>query len=229
MEETTIQSRIDGIERKLDIILEEMDLQRRRRNELEDLRDDLLRVGNDVYRDTIEELEEFSDTLDPADAILLGKKLLRNVDNIKTAFEQLESARDFLADFMSISGDMFNEVLEKMDEFDRKGYFELMKKSGEAVDAFTSAFTPADFDRLNEAVPRLAEILKRVSKPELVEKLDTATRVFDSYEYDTSRSPGIPKLIGAMTSREVRTGMFYMLGLMKETVKSLEGGGPSAV
>ncbi|MFC1539663.1 hypothetical protein ACFL6H_09580, partial [Candidatus Latescibacterota bacterium] len=153
---------------------------------------------------------------------LLGKKLVRNINNIKAAFEQLESARDFIADFSSISGDMFNDVMLKFDEFDRKGYFELMKKSGETLDKIASAFSPEDIDRLNKTIPRFASILKRLSKPELVEKLDIAVQVFESYKFDPAASAGPVKLASGMMSRETRTGLLYMLGLMRETVKTLQ-------
>jgi hypothetical protein len=222
MENAKIQNQIDDINSKLDIILEEIGKQRQQRRELVELRDDLLRVGKDVSRDVIDELEELSSTFETKDAILLGKQLLRNFNNIKTAFEQLESARDFIADFSSISGDLFNDVMLKFDEFDRKGYFDLMKKGGETLDVIASTFSPDDFDRLNETIPRFASILKRLSKPELVEKLDTAVQVFDSYEFDASKSAGPVKLISGAMSSEARTGMLYMLGLLRETVKTLQ-------
>ncbi|MFC1489758.1 hypothetical protein ACFL6K_00965 [Candidatus Latescibacterota bacterium] len=221
MENTKIQNQIDDINSKLDIILEEIGKQRQQRRELVELRDDLLRVGKDVSRDVIDELEELSSSFEIKDAILLGKQLLRNINNLKTAFEQLESARDFIADFNSISGDLFNDVMLKFDEFDRKGYFELMKKGGETLDIIAAEFSPEDIDRLNKNIPRFASILKKLSKPELIEKIDTAVQVFDSYKYDSSKSAGPVKLISGAMSSEARTGMLYMLGLMRETVKSL--------
>ena len=222
MNDKQLQAQVDDINRKLDIVLDEIEHQRRQRNELEDLRDDLLRVGADVYNDTVTELEEFSGSMHPGDALLLMKQLLRNIGNIKMAFEQLESARDFLADFNSISGDMFNDVLLKLDEFDRKGYFELMHRMGGIAETVADSFSPEDLERMNQAIPRMAGIVKRLTQPDLIEKMDTATRVFERYEFDPSRSSGLLTLLRAMMSREVRTGMLYSLGLMRETVQALQ-------
>jgi hypothetical protein len=222
MEDTQLREQVADIGRKLDIVLEEIGRQKLQRSEIADLRDDLLRVSNNIFEDTVEELEEFNETLDMQEVLLLGKKLIRNIGSIKTTFEQLESAKDFLADFNSISSDMFNEVLEKLDEFDRKGYFDLMRKTGDTLDTVAASFSPEDLDQLNAAIPRIADIVRRLSRPEMVERLDAATKTFDTFEYDPAGSPGVIALIRAMMSREVRTGMLYSLGLMRETVKTLQ-------
>jgi len=222
MEENILQNQIDGINRKLDVIVEEMDAQRRLRNEISDLRDDLMRVGDDVFKASIVELEEFSDTLSTGDVLQLVKKLARNVNSIKTAFEQLESARDFVADVNSISGDMFNNVLLKLDELDRKGYFSLLKESENTLDAFASSFSADDLKRLNDSIPVLVGMLKRLSDPDLIEKLETAVNVFDEYRFDPDTKVSTIGLAKEMTRPEVRKAALYMMGLMKNIVNAYE-------
>ena len=98
-----LQRQVDEINRKLDVILEEVDLQRRHRREMEDLRDDAMRVGKDVYQTAIVELEEMHENVDTADIAHLLKRILRNIDSINATLESLESTRDFLQDFSPIS------------------------------------------------------------------------------------------------------------------------------
>ena len=222
MEEKTLKYQIDDINRKLDVIVAEMDAQRRLRNEVSDLRDDLMRVGNDVFQSSINELEEFSDTLCTGDVLQLVKKLARNVNNIKTAFEQLENARDFVADMSSISSDMFNNVLLKLDELDRKGYFALLKETERTFDAFVSSFSADDLKRLNESIPVLTGILKRLSDPDLIGKLETAVNVFDDYRFDPETRVSTIGLAKEMTRPEVRKATLYITGLMKNLVKAYE-------
>ncbi|MFC1607945.1 hypothetical protein ACFL47_08240 [Candidatus Latescibacterota bacterium] len=222
MEENILQNQIDDVNRKLDVIVAEMDAQRRLRNEISDLRDDLMRVGDDVFRASIIELEEFSDTLNTGDVLQLVKKIARNVNSLKTAFEQLESARDFVADVNSISGDMFNSVMLKLDELDRKGYFALIRESEKTLDAFASSFTADDLKLLNDSIPTLTGILKRLSNPELIEKLETAVTVFDEYQFDPETKVSTIGLVKEMTRPEVRKAALYMMGLMKNIVKAYE-------
>ena len=222
MEEKALQNQINDINQKLDVIVAEMDAQRRLRNEVSDLRDDLMRVGNDVFQASINELEEFSDTLNTGDILKLMKKLVRNVNNIKTAFEQLESARDFMADMNSISRDMFNSVLLKLDDLDRKGYFALLKETERTFDAFVSSFSVDDLRRLNESIPVITGILKRLSDPDLIEKLGTAVNVFDDYRFDSQTRVSTIGLVKEMNRPEVRKATLYITGLMKNLVEAYE-------
>ncbi len=76
MEEIKTQNQIDEINRKLDLILEEIELQKKHRREMEDLKDDLFRVGKDLYETAVVELEEVHDHIQTGDILHLGKKLL---------------------------------------------------------------------------------------------------------------------------------------------------------
>ena len=98
MAESDLQAQLDDLHRKLDVILAEIDLQRRHRQEMDDLKDDLMRVGRDVYRSAVVELEDMHDSLSTAEVLHLGKKMLRNVGIITSVVDQLESLKDFLVD-----------------------------------------------------------------------------------------------------------------------------------
>ena len=76
MVENKMQDQINDINKKLDIILEEIELQRVHRREMEDLKDDLMRVGKDVFQSTVEELEEVADHIKTGDILHLGKSYL---------------------------------------------------------------------------------------------------------------------------------------------------------
>ena len=73
MDETNLQERLDRLESKLDIILEETEQLRRQRHELEELKDDLMRVGTEVFKKTVEELDEIHGEIESGDIVHLGK------------------------------------------------------------------------------------------------------------------------------------------------------------
>lgn len=223
MENRDIQHQIDDINRKLDIIIGEVEAQKRLRRGAEDLGDDLMRVGTDVFNSAVTELDEFTYTLDLGDVILLGKQLLRNISNIKAAFEQLESARDFIADASTISKDLFNDVLLKLDELDKKGYFSLLAESEQLLDTFVSSVSPDDLKRLNETIPKLAGMMKTLSKPEVIGMMEGAVNAFETTPFDPGRKASVFSLMKEATSPEIRSGMLYMLSLFKNTVQEWKG------
>ncbi len=49
MEDKIMQTQIDEINRKLDLVLDEIEHQKKHRREMDDLKDDLMRVGTDLY------------------------------------------------------------------------------------------------------------------------------------------------------------------------------------
>jgi hypothetical protein len=134
MSEQFLQDQIDAMNRKLDLILQEIELQQRHRREIEDLKDDLMRVGKDVYQSAVVELEDVHDYLQTGDILYLGKKLLRNVTTLTRMFEQLESMRDFLQDAAPLARESFIDFMHTLDEFDRKGYFAFMRELGRVAD-----------------------------------------------------------------------------------------------
>jgi len=222
MSENTTQTQIDAINTKLDIIIDEMEQQKRYRHEFEDLRDDLMRVSSDVFKASLEELKELNDTFEPNDLIILGKHMLRNMNNFKEMFAQIESARDFMADFMSISSDMMNNVLVKMDELDRKGYFDLMAETEKTLDTVASSFKPEDIRNLNETLPTVLSIVKRMSDKELIGKVDKAVTCFENYSFDASKKVSTIALMKDAMDPDVRQGMMYMLGLFKNVIKEYQ-------
>ena len=73
METIRTQDQIDEINRKLDYIIEEIELQKSHRKEMEDLKDDLMRVGTDLYKSAIKELEEVHEQVNTGDMLFLGR------------------------------------------------------------------------------------------------------------------------------------------------------------
>jgi hypothetical protein len=76
MENKNLQEQVFELNKKLDLVLEEIEHQKRSRREMDDLKDDLMRVGKDLYSTAVEELEEVHDHLNTGDLLHLGKKLL---------------------------------------------------------------------------------------------------------------------------------------------------------
>ena len=58
MTELQIQEQLDAIHGKLDTVIAEISLQQRHRREMDDLKDDLLRVGKDMYKTVLVDMDE---------------------------------------------------------------------------------------------------------------------------------------------------------------------------
>lgn len=215
MEEKNIQNQIDEINKKLDVILEEIELQRRHRREMEDLKDDLMRVGTDLYKTAVDELEELSDSFDTKDLLYLGKKLLRNVNTINRVVEQLESVNDFMKDFAPLSRDGIIDLMNKLDEYDRKGYFEFMKEGGRIVDNIVTSFKPEDARALADNIVTILETVRNLTQPDMLHSLNSAVNVYKNLDIEITEKVSFFGLLKELNTPEMKKGLAFAVQFLK--------------
>lgn len=221
MEEAKTQTQINEINRKLDIILEEIELQRKHRREMEDLKEDLFRVGKDLYETAVTELEEVHDHIQTGDILHLGKKLLRNVNNLNRAFDQLESTRDFLRDISPLVRESIIDLMNKMDEFDRKGYFQFIKELQRVGDNVVTSFTPNDVKLLGDNIVTILNTIKNLTQPDMLQAINNAVAVYKNIDVTVDEKVSLFSLLKELNSPEVKRGLAVGLKFLKN-LASLE-------
>lgn len=215
MNEKNTQQQLDEIQAKLNIILEEIELQRRHRREMDDLKDDLMRVGKDLYSTAIEELEEVHDQLSTGDIWYLFKKLLRNVNNITRTFEQLESAKDFFSDFAPVSRELTIDLMNKLDEFDRKGYFAFLKELEKILDRIVTSFTADDVKNLGDNIVTILETVKNLTQPDMLQTINSAVSIYRKLDIEIVEDISTLKLIRELNNPETRKGLAFAIKFLK--------------
>ena len=215
MEETKTQNQIEEINKKLDIILEEIELQKKHRREMEDLKDDLFRVGKDLYESAVVELEEVHDHIKTGDILYLGKKLLRNVNNLNKAFDQIESARDFLQDVSPLVRHSIIDFMSKLDEIDRKGYFQFAKELQKAADNVVTSFTPDDVKHLGDNIVTILNTIKNLTQPDMLHAINNAVSVYKNIDVTVAKKVSFFSLLKEMNSPEVKRGLAVGLKFLK--------------
>ena len=215
MNEKNTQNQIDNINRKLDLILEEIELQKRHRREMEDLKDDLMRVGKDIYNTTVEELEEVHDHIQTGDMLYLGKKLLRNINNITATFEMMESAKDFMEDFTPISRELAIDFMNKMDEFDRKGYFDFIRELNKGLDNVVESFSVEDVKALGDNLVTILNTIKSLTQPDMLQAVNNAVSVYKNLDIEIKDDVSLFSLIREMNKPETRKGMAFAVKFLQ--------------
>ncbi len=217
-EAAELRRRVDAIDRKLDIILEEIELQRRHRREMEDLKDDLMRVGKDLYASAVVELEEVHDHMEAGDAVHLLKKLLRNVNNINLTLERLESAQDFIQDFTPVSRELFFDTMNRLDELDRKGYFAFLAELVKVGDTVVTSFSPEDVRRLGENIVTILQTVKSLSQEDVLRTVNNGLSVYRQLSIDVPEKVSTWQLLRELNTPEMRRGLAYLIRFQKSLV-----------
>jgi uncharacterized protein YjgD (DUF1641 family) len=213
--EKSIQEQIDQINKKLDIILEEIELQKKYRREVEDLKDDLMRVGKDLYQTAIEELDQIHDHVNTRDILHFGKYMLRNVNTISKVVQQLESTKDFLNDAAPLIREYIIDFMAKMDEFDRQGYFEFVKESQNIVDKVVTSFSKEDIKALGDNIVTILNTVKNLTQPDMLQTVNNALYVYKKLNIDVDEKVTLFSFLKEMNSPEARKGLVFALRFLK--------------
>ena len=220
MNDSSLQAQIDAINLKLDRILEEVELQQRHRREIEDLKEDLMRVGKDVYQTALVELEDVHDSLSTGDIAYLGRKVLRNVNTITATFEQLESLRDFLRDAAPLARESIITLMDRLDEFDRKGYFAFMKEMGTVFDRVVTSFSVEDVKALGDNIVAMLTTVKNLTQPEMLHTINNAMAVYKNLDVAVQHDVSFMDLVREFNSPEAKKGLAYALRVIKAVAAS---------
>jgi len=218
---SSIKEQIDEINLKLNIILEEIELQRQHRRMMEDLKDDIYRVGKDLYETAIVELEEIHDQLQTGDIFHLVKKLLRNVNNISKTFDQLESIRDFIRDISPLVRESTLDLMRNLDEFDRRGYFQFAKELKKIIDNIVTSYSSEDVKNLGDNIVTILNTVKNLTQPDMLQAINNAIAVYKNIDIKVDEKVSLFNLLKELNSPEVKRGLAVGIKFLKN-LASLE-------
>lgn len=213
--EKNIQTQIDELNTKLDIILDHVNRQRLKSESVDDLVSDFSIIGKDMYDSAVAELEDRSIEIDPDDVKMIALKLMRNIRNINGVLDTFESASDFLKDASPIMNEMIIDTIKKLNEFDQKGYFEFISEAGAIVDNVVTHFSRDDIRLLADNVVTILETVKNLTQPEVLSSIDNAVKIYSSLEMESVPSYSIWQLMREMNKPEMKKGLGFMVTFLK--------------
>ena len=188
MSENNIQEQIGELNRKMDLILESIEQQKRNREEFDDLVSDLSIVAKDAFHHTVIMLDKSQVDLDHSGIPMLLIKLLQNIDTFYEMLELLESAKDFMKDISPILHQMGLDAVNKMNEFDQKGYFDIIRNLTQPdVIAALARTSKAIADvKMDDKLDNksLFSILRQLNSPDVRKSLSYALRLVQAMNQD---------------------------------------------
>lgn len=218
--DNNIQEQINDINRKLDLVLEEVLEQKQARQSIEDLGSDLSIIGNDVFTSTVTELENAGVEVDGEAVKKLVLKLVRNVDTITELFEMLESGKDLLDDLSPIVQQVGLDSMHLMNEFEQKGYFDFLRESTKIIENIVTHFTTDDIRSLADNIVTIMETVKNLTQPEMLKAINSALVVYQSIDIENVEDYSLFKAMRTMNSKEMRKGIGFMMTFMKNISKA---------
>ena len=215
MEEKTLQEQVSEINWKMDHLLEFIEQQNRRREEFDDLVEDISIVAKDAFRESVLLLDKAQVNLGSCGISCLIIKILHNLDTFHEMLDMMESAKDFMKDVTPVLHQVGLDAVNKMNELDQKGYFQYLSALGGFIDKWIQVFTVEDLKRIQDNLENLAGIIRNLSDPGLVAAMNRATEAITAVKMDDKLdNKSLWQIFLQLRSPEVRKSISYSLRLL---------------
>jgi uncharacterized protein YjgD (DUF1641 family) len=165
MADNNIQTQLDEINRKLDLVMECATGQRLRADAVEDLVADLSIAGKDAYHSSVAMLEKHNIEIDPEDFKILVIRLLKNVKNINAAIDAFESTFDLARDAAPLVKEMIIDFSKQLNVLEQKGYFEFIAAVGKIIDKIIVNTSAEDINKLANNIVLGLNTIKNMTQP----------------------------------------------------------------
>jgi hypothetical protein len=182
------------LNQKIDTLIVFMEEQQSRQRAMDELRDDVIPIANHMIKLTIDELAEIGTEFRSEDLLFLFKRLLRNTHLLIKMVDQLEAIMGFTDEAQLLGKQVFNQMVEQLDELERKGYFSLANEGINVLDQVVEELNPEDVQALGTT---MVASLKSLREPA------------------PEKAPSMLALVREMNDPQVRIGLSKMVNVMK--------------
>ena len=214
-----LERKLDLMSEQLDTVVAELREQRLRRQQWQELVSDLGPISNEAMAIASRELEAVQEWVEPADMLRLLRRILRNTNNIEDGMAKFESMMELISDLGPLTTGAFTKLLESLDDYENRGYFEFVGAGIGVMDKIVTNFSKDDVEALGDNVVDMLEIVKDLTQPEMLavaeRLLDVVQRQAQAAELEPEKAPSLFSLAGKMRDPEVRMGLARALNTFK--------------
>jgi len=208
-----LNQKVDALSAQVAFLAEEARVQQERRQEWDELKNDLSPVASEAYRLSVQQLDEIEGYVQLEDIIRVTKRLMRNTRNLEQMLDQLEGFADLSRELSPLSQDMFLMLMTRLDEMERKGYFSFFQGGMEIMDQVVSNFTEEDVRQLGDNVVLILQTVKEMTQPEIMQLMSSTASVMR--EEDIPEDVSMLYLMRQMRDPAVKRGLAKTLNVLR--------------
>jgi len=184
---------------------------------LEELKNDLIPIGNHATALLIEQLTEIEAGFQLEDFLGLIKEAMRNTQNFIFALKQMANIIEFVNDLEPLLKSAVPQFISILADMEQKGVFRMYKATVELRKKMAAAFTPEDIEVMGDTLVKYLGLAKSLSDPQAIKALEQLSQVPSKIDLDNAKSVGVFGMLGAGFNPEISKG----LGIMMELAKAM--------
>jgi uncharacterized protein YjgD (DUF1641 family) len=220
MSDKLIEQQISEINRKLDLLLDDASIQRQNREAVNDLIDDAAVIGKDVFKNMVVQLDDAGIELDGEAIRDIGFRFIRNINNMGIVLEVLESFTDLAKDVTPIIKQIGLDGVQKFNDFEQKGYFEVLNQVGKTIDTVISRYNKEDLQRLSENLIPVIDTLVNIADPKLLNKINSASTALKAINPEDIEEYSVWRLMKQLNKPEVRKSIGFIMVFLQNISKT---------
>jgi len=213
-----LNRKIDALTKQVAFLTEAAQQDQQRRQEWDELKNDLTPVAGDVYRVAVRELAEVDGYFSSEDVLRLMKRLVRNTRNMEQMLDQLESFAALWQDAGPLTQDAFLTLMNRLEEAEQKGYFTFMRGGMEIADRVVSSYSEEDVRQLGDNIVLILDTVKDLTQPEVMMLMRSTAETLR--EDDPDEDVSMFQLLRQLNDPSVKRGLsktLTVLGNVSET------------
>ncbi len=127
--------------------------------------------------------------------------------------ERQRQQEELIAELMPIGKAALTTTIERLDAFEKQGYFEFGKELLAIGQKVVEGFSPADVRQLGEAVVPILDAVRAMTQPKVLAIANDASSVFDDQE--AVKPLGVFGMVRASHDDDVRKGMGILIEVLR--------------
>ncbi len=135
---------------KIDYLTEQLQAQRSRQEEINELVQDAIPVVNHMVKLSIDELAEIGSDFQLEDLLFLLKRILRDTRLLVGLLDQVQAVAELADEGQKMGKRIFHQVTMELDRLEREGYFDFARAGWGVADRLVREFEARDVEVLGE-------------------------------------------------------------------------------
>jgi len=202
------------LHKKIDFISDQMELQDKRAQALDELKNDIVPIANHLIKLSINELAEIGNEFQTEDLLFLLKRLLRDTHLLMNMLDRLEAVMGLADEAQLMGRGVFNQTVETLDKMERQGYFEFARGGIQIMERIIDEFGEEDIKALGDNIVTILTTVRNMTQPEILALANNAVGVMSEVPADTEPL-SILALLKELNDPKVRLGLTRMVSMVK--------------
>jgi uncharacterized protein YjgD (DUF1641 family) len=220
--DTNLEDQIQVLNGKLDVILEELNFQRNRREQVEDLVKDVSLVGKDLFETTVNRLDKAGIEINGYDLEKLVLKIARNISTFNMLLDSLESGNDLIKDLSPVIRQIGLDLINMLHNLEEKGYFIFFRELLNILDKIVTHFTIDDLKALADNVVTILETIKNLTQPDMLKAVNNALAIYKNLDTENMKEISMLKALRMMNSKDGKRALGFIMTFLINVAKNTE-------